>query len=301
MKQDLPPRDNCGVCAELNRLNSRCGQLTTGSIGKSELGLPLYCARLGSGARRVLISAGHHGNEWLGVMVVMAFISQLCAGAVCGVASEIFFKNTTLYFVPLVNPDGTALAQGTLACGTAFENARLIAGDFPELPFPGGWKANALGVDLNLQYPAGWEQARKIKFSQGFDRPAPRDFVGNAPLEAAESRALFEYTKCILPDTVVALHSQGEVIYWQYGGIRPRGAQALGERMSAVSGYALEDTPFESAHAGYKDWFIAEFDRPGYTVELGLGENPLPESQFFQIYEKAAPMLLQAALWNDAL
>ena len=44
--------------------------------------------------------------------------------------------------------------------------------------FQVGWKANINGVDLNLQFPAGWENAKEIKYAQGFNKPAPRDFVG---------------------------------------------------------------------------------------------------------------------------
>ena len=44
--------------------------------------------------------------------------------------------------------------------------------------FQVGWKANINGVDLNLQFPAGWENAKEIKYAQGFNRPTPRDFVG---------------------------------------------------------------------------------------------------------------------------
>ena len=36
---------------------------------------------------------------------------------------------------------------------------------------------------------------------------------------------------------------------------------------------------------GYKDWFIQTYNRPGYTIEAGLGENPLPISQFDEIYK----------------
>ena len=53
-----------------------------------------------------------------------------------------------------------------------------------------------------------------------------------------------------------------------------------------MSGYTLEDTPFASGFAGYKDWFIQDFDRPGYTIEVGHGENPLPPEQFDEIYAK---------------
>ena len=46
----------------------------------------------------------------------------------------------------------------------------------------------------------------------------------------------------------------------------------------------METTPYESGYAGYKDWFILEFERPGYTIEVGRGVNPLPLSQFDKIY-----------------
>ena len=156
--------------------------------------------------------------------------------------------------------------------------------DFADIPFPDGWKANLLGVDLNLQYPAGWLQAREIKFSQGFDRPAPRDFVGRAPLNQPESRAIADYTEAVDPALVLAYHTQGKVIYWQFEDVFVPGARELGERMAEVSGYALDDTPYESAFAGYKDWFIKYFRRPGYTIEVGEGVNPLPLSQFDEIY-----------------
>ena len=50
--------------------------------------------------------------------------------------------------------------------------------NFQILLFQVGWKANINGVDLNLQFPAGWENAKEIKYAQGFTKPAPRDFVG---------------------------------------------------------------------------------------------------------------------------
>ena len=90
---------------------------------------------------------------------------------------------------------------------------------------------------------------------------------------------------------VSALHTQGEEIYWQFKDIFVPGARELGEKMAAVSGYTLADTPYESAFAGYKDWFLQYFRRPGYTIEAGKGENPLPLSEFAAIYRKVAPIL----------
>ena len=197
----------------------------------------------------------------------------------------------------MVDPDGVDLVTGAIEVGSEqYERAREFAGFYPNIPFPDGWKANLNGVDLNLQYPAGWLRAREIKFSQGFTRPGPRDYVGRFPLSQIESQALADYTQRIDPEIVIAWHSQGQVIYWQYGGIEVSGARELAERFAGLSGYALEDTPYNSSFAGYKDWFIQYFRRPGFTIEVGSGENPLPLSQFGDIYTASLPILLEGAV-----
>ena len=65
--------------------------------------------------------------------------------------------------------------------------------------------------------------------------------------------------------------------------------------MAEASGYNLADVPYNSGFAGYKDWFIQEFRRPGYTIEVGQGINPLPISQFDEIYRDNLPILVIAA------
>ena len=46
---------------------------------------------------------------------------------------------------------------------------------------------------------------------RGWRSPAPRDYVGRAPLCAPESFALWSLTRRLRPVAVLALHTQGEV------------------------------------------------------------------------------------------
>ena len=262
---------------------------------------PVRALVLGQGERKVLYTGAHHANEWITAPLLLKFAEELAqayeAGETLGgVAAEAILKAATLHIIPMVDPDGVDLVTGAIGPDSEeYEKARKIAEDFPQIPFPEGWKANLQGVDLNLQYPAGWMIAREIKFSQGFDRPAPRDYVGRAPLNQRETRALAEYTEDVEPDLILAYHTQGKVIYWQFRDYQVPGARLLGEEFARLSGYTLADVPYESSFAGYKDWFIQNFRRPGYTIEAGMGENPLPVAQFAEIYRDNLGILVTAA------
>ena len=263
--------------------------------------LPLFALTLGEGPRRVLYTAAHHANEWITATLLMKFAEELlwaCTAGeeLAGESAEALLDAAQITLVPAVDPDGVDLVTRARPGGMAWEKAEAIARSWPEIPFPDGWKANGAGVDLNLQYPAGWEKAREIKFAQGYTRPAPRDYVGTAPLSEVESAALAALTRELDPALVLAYHTQGEEIYWQFQGAAPEGSRELAERFARLSGYTLAETPEESAWAGYKDWFIQDFARPGFTIEAGKGENPLPLGQFDDIWTANRGILVAAAL-----
>jgi g-D-glutamyl-meso-diaminopimelate peptidase len=257
---------------------------------------------IGNGPRKVVYSAAHHANEWITSLLLLKFAEEFARAIqenrqILGQNAADIAAAATIYMVPMVNPDGVDLVVGATAPGTVeYEIARRLSENYPSIPFPDGWKANLLGVDLNLQYPAGWLQAREIKFDQGFTRPGPRDYVGRAPLSQLESRALLGYTEFIDPALVLAFHTQGQLIFWTFRDIEVPGAEELGQEFARLSGYTLADVPFESSFAGYKDWFIQNFRRPGYTIEVGTGTNPLPLNQFEEIYRDNLPILVTAAM-----
>ena len=286
----------------IRELESRYPFVKVENLTTTVFGRPVLALEIGDGEREVLFTAAHHANEWITATLLLKFAEELAeaiqsGGKIWGVPARTVAEAATIRLVPMVNPDGVDLVTGAVSEDSVeYTTAQGIAAGFPDIPFPDGWKANLLGVDLNLQYPAGWLKAREIKFGQGYSRPAPRDYVGRAPLTQRETVALARYTEDVDPALVLAYHTQGKVIYWQYEDYAVPGAEALAEEFARVSGYALEDTPETSAYAGYKDWFIKTFRRPGFTIEAGSGENPLPITQFPEIYRDNLGILVTAAL-----
>lgn len=284
----------------LQRLRAAFPFVYARKLSDSVFGRSIPALQLGQGDRKVLLTAGHHANEYITSMLAWELVEDYCQ-ALCrgdqfgGISAGRLYHSAMLYVVPMVNPDGVDLVTGALAADSReYRLAQAIAQRYPAIPFPTGWKANLRGVDLNLNYPAGWDTARQIKADLGFSAPAPRDFPGSRPLSEPETMALAGYTCCIHPDLVLALHTQGSVIYHRYEDLTtPEGAY-LAQRFSEASGYALEDVPEASSYAGYKDWFLQRFRRPGFTIEAGLGENPLPLAQLEEMVQRLAPILALA-------
>ena len=296
------PITSAGCNAMIERLVARFPFCRSELLTSTAFQRPIRTLVIGSGPRKVLYTAAHHANEWITALVLLKYAEEMAlvyeaGGSIYGVSAREILEKATIYMVPMMDPDGVDLVVGVLRPGDIqYDQALRISQDFPQIPFPSGWKANLLGTDLNLNYPAGWEEAKRIKYGQGFDRPAPRDFVGRAPLNQLETKALAGFTEFLQPALILAYHSQGREIYWKYKDIEIPGARELGLAFAQASGYALSDTPYASGFAGYKDWFIEVFRRPGYTIEVGLGENPLPLSQFDTIYGENVGILTLAAL-----
>lgn len=146
------------------------------TIGYSVLDNPIYSVRLGFGSKQVCYLASTHANEYITTTLLMKFLENMCIAyyqnsSISGYNVKNLLNSTTIYLIPLVNPDGVDLLNGNISStSNSYIYARYIASKYPDIPFPNGWKANIKGVDLNLQFPAGWEQAKEIKYSQGFTR-----------------------------------------------------------------------------------------------------------------------------------
>jgi g-D-glutamyl-meso-diaminopimelate peptidase len=216
-------------------------------------------------------------------------------GSIRGYNVPDIWRRSTIYIVPMVNPDGVDLVQywPNLTDPAYLQAAQL---NTTGLPLPRVWKANIRGTDLNLNYPANWELEKQIEIEQGILGPAPRDYGGPAPLSEPESTAMVNFTRQHNFRLVIAYHTQGEVIYYQFENLAPAESLRIAQLFSRASGYAIATGPVEASYAGYKDWFIQEYRRPGFTIEVGLGVNPIQMTQFPTIYQQNEEILLLAPL-----
>jgi len=271
--------------------------ITTCVIGKSALGKPIYALRIGEGPFRLQANGAVHANEWITSLALMRFVedyAKACKRKIAfgGKQATALYAKCTLWVVPMVNPDGVDLV------------VEGIAPDHPRyrelVRWNGGsdrfhrWKANARGVDLNDQFPAHWEEER---LRRGADGPGPRDYGGTAPLTEPEAKALAEFTRETDFHAAIAFHTQGEEIYWNYRGMEPRHSLAWAQRLGKASGY--RPVRLEGSDAGFKDWFISEFGRPGFTVEAGWGRNPLPLESLAEWYPEVQALLAAAMELSD--
>ena len=252
-----------------------------GVAGKSVMRKSLYYLKLGRGEHKVFYNATHHASEWLNAPMLMEFAKQFAQAyadntQLAGANVLKLWKYSSIYIIPMVNPDGVDLV---------FDEQRENA----------FWNANIRGVDLNRNYPANWLKGKAQEQELGIEGPGPTRFGGEYELSEPETKALVKFTRQYDFQLVLAYHSQGREIYWQYLDLAPENAKAIGEKLAEVSGYKLDINPAEASFAGYKDWFIEEFGRPGFTVETGLGENPLPSEQLQEILNENMPILLMAA------
>lgn len=284
---------------DIRGLAMRYPFLTVDTIGKSVEGRNLYMIKIGEGPREVFYNGAHHSNEWITAPVLMKWIEQFSKafamdGIIRGYPARTIWEQATIYIVPMVNPDGVELVIN----GVSPDNPRyneLIEWNDGSSDFE-RWKSNIRGVDLNRNYDASWEEFKEMEESLGVDGPGPYLYAGPNPESEPESKAVADFTRAHDFRLVLAYHTQGEVIFWTYRNLQPPEALKIGEMFAAVSGYTLDEPVGAALYAGYKDWFIKEYRRPGYTIEVGRGENPLPISQFDEIYEANEELLLLAAL-----
>lgn len=218
------------------------------SIGRSAEGRDVWCFAAGCGGKPVLSTAAIHARENASAYVVR---KQLLYALQRGVDVN------RQYFIPLVNPDGAEILRRWYECGD--ETCRL-------------WKANACGVDLNVNFDARWGTGAQNVFSAGAE-----NYVGPFPFSEPESAALARFTEQCGAGLTLSYHTAGRELYWyfhQRETLSRDFALAAFIESELLFRYKRVDSDLGSA-GGYKDFCVEKLGIPAFTIELGEGTHPL--------------------------
>lgn len=245
-------------------------------IGKSEYGRSIYAISVGKGPANLLINGSHHAREWLTTNLNMYMADRYAEAyikkqKINGYDARSILTSSTIWFVPMVNPDGVTLQQQGPGAFPKSVRASLIKMNDGSMNFK-RWKANAKGIDLNRQYPASWNNLH------GPNHPSYANYKGKAPETAAETKALLKFVDQINPEMVVSYHSAGKILYWNYKQDQKRYARyyVYAKKIHQMTGYSLVYIgPHPTGGGGFTDWYVSVKKRPAFTPEIA---NPIYES-----------------------
>ncbi len=241
-------------------------------IGYTLLGRPIPCVFKGSKeGGQVLVHASIHAREWVTTPLVLEMMKN-------------YNGKGGIWCVPMVNIDGVLLCQqGLKSIGNQSLEEFLLDVNNSSFDFS-LWKANARAVDLNVNYNARWGEG-----AQNITYPAPANYIGQYPFSEAENIALGLLTERVKPSVTLSYHARGNVIFKGFSCLDPNkeGAQLI----SNATDYPLLDS-FDST-GGYKDWYVATFQKLGLTIEVG--DNDIPYDKLIDylpsIYDKNKDVL----------
>jgi murein peptide amidase A len=187
-------------------------------LGRSHAGRPLTLVVFGTAPQTVFIFGGIHGSEPTSASLAAAFADYLAE-------NPELYASVSVAILAAANPDG-------LAAGT---------------------RQNAVGVDLNRNFPArNWLPARQ---------PGGH---GDEPASEPETRAILRAVELLNPMRVLALHSINRARACNnYDGPAARCAQAL----SQANGYPVRGSIGYPTPGSFGSW-AAERRLPTVTLEL---------------------------------
>ncbi len=282
------------LCSGIENLCKKYNFVKSGNIGRSLVGRELPFLSIGEGNKSILYVGTHHGMEWMTSMLLMKYAEEYCEAvksrsAVGGSYADVIFGARRIFIVPMLNPDGAELQiyQKDEKNPLTERLSAMSGGDYSK------WQANGRGVDLNHNYNAGFDIYKRMEAELGITGGCATRYSGEYPESEPETSALCAFIRATDISMLAALHTQGGEIYYDYNGKAPTGARAIAERMSRLSGYRVSKPEGAASYGGLKDWFIEEFNRPGFTVECGYGENPLSLMVFSQVYHQVRKMLME--------
>jgi len=219
-------------------------------IGSSHLGRPILCyGVIKTPYPRAIIQGAIHAREHITGYLTLKLMQDFYR---CG-------KVGSLYFIPVMNPDGVVIA---------LNKDKL-------------YKANARGVDLNVNFDARWSTG-----SQNVREKASENYIGEKPFSESETMALRDFSLFIKPNYTISYHAKGQEIYYEFFQKDLSCDLELAKLVAKQTGYQIKQTP--NSAGGYKDWCIEKLKIPALTIEVGDDglSHPITKKHLGKIYKE---------------
>lgn len=266
-------RDYRAITARLEMLAQRHpARARLQGIGSSLDGRTIWALRIGAtdaAHTPMMINGTQHAREWIAAMVTTCVADRLLADYDTDPKIRAFVDRTTLWVVPVVNPDGYQYAWSTDRY----------------------WRKNrrgGFGVDLNRNWSIGWGGTG----SSGFK--SSQVYRGEAAFSEPESIALRDLARRERIALHLDFHSYGQLLMYpwmhtarpvdgreRYAAIGDRMASAMAAqhatRYQLIAGVELSDTG-----GTLTDWAHGVAGAMSFTVELrprGRGGFVLPKEE----------------------
>lgn len=227
------------------------------SIGKSLEGRDIWAIKISDNVRTdeaepaILVNGMHHAREVMTPEITTDMITYLTSNY--GKLPEVtkWVDETEIWVVPMFNVDGNNKMWT--------ENSM--------------WRKNTrdgFGVDLNRNYPYGWNSCNGSSASTG-----AQDYRGTAPASEPETQAMMNLVAEIKPVFDISYHSYSEIVIYPYG-CRPNRTPTeeaveiigseIGKKINYKPGTAWE--LLYNADGGDIDWMYTAHQVIPFVIEV---------------------------------
>ncbi|MDD2955518.1 MAG: M14 family zinc carboxypeptidase [Oscillospiraceae bacterium] len=241
------------------------------SLGRSAMGREIWAAALGNPRSSALFLGSPGAEEDSAVRILLWFCEALAASLhqnVClaEVETACALESRGVLIVAQPNPDGAAIRLlGQEGCGAMAERIGALCGeDYSR------WQANARGIDLRRQFPAGWQPPRSTRAKRQPLFPSPSGFGGYRPFSEPEAGALAALAFDRRIRHLLCLRAGGETIRFCTAAGALERSRLMASLLGACAGYRVSARPVEPG--GPAAWFIDGLRRPAFEIFAG----PIP-------------------------
>ncbi len=252
---------------------------------RSWSGRAVFVLSLGNREAPALCLGGFKGGDFAGTDLMLRLFERLCTCVACnepvsGIKIKDVLREKGVMIIPCVNPDGMEIvSHGAIGAGSYAGLVERVCAD------TASWRANARGVDLNLNFSCGFTQTKKAAEGCGYTSPGPYFYTGKVPESEPETRALVRLCRAKNIRHTLTVQSGADYIYApcvKIGAERQDMMLKIFELSSGITRLKDECGPLEKH--GFSDWFSNTYSRPAFVLNAQLSQK--------EIYQRLEEMLI---------